>query len=116
MFQKLKKRNGITLIALVVTIVVLIILAGITISTLTGENGIINKAQRASWETKYAQAKEEILLAVNAAKSDSGKMNEQKTFRQALEEQFKLEPLSETNVYSPNPITEDDMEVEGTNI
>ena len=36
--------NGITLIALVITIIVLLILAGVTIATLTGENGILTKA------------------------------------------------------------------------
>ena len=40
----LKERNGITLIALVITIIVLLILAGVTIATLTGDNGILGKA------------------------------------------------------------------------
>ena len=39
MKEKFKKTNGITLIALVITIVVLLILAGVSIATLTGENG-----------------------------------------------------------------------------
>ncbi len=39
----LKKQNGITLISLVVTIVILLILAGVTISTLFGDDGIIEK-------------------------------------------------------------------------
>ena len=43
---KLKNNNGITLIALVVTIVVLIILAAVSISMLTGENEIITQAQQ----------------------------------------------------------------------
>ena len=51
--------NGITLIALIITIVVLIILATITISTLTGENGILNKAQEAMNKTNTAQIEEE---------------------------------------------------------
>ena len=37
----LRKNNGITLIALIVTIIILIVLAGISIGTLTGDNGII---------------------------------------------------------------------------
>ncbi len=53
--QKKGTEKGITLVALVVTIVVLLILAGITISTLFGENGIINKAQDAADATKNAQ-------------------------------------------------------------
>ena len=43
----LKQRNGITLIALVITIVVLLILAGVTIAMLTRENGILGKATTA---------------------------------------------------------------------
>ena len=39
-----KKQNGITLIALVVTIIVLIILAGVSIAMLIGENGVISQA------------------------------------------------------------------------
>ena len=40
----LKERKGITLIALVITIIVLLILAGISIATLTGNNGLLSKA------------------------------------------------------------------------
>ena len=55
---KIKKADGITLIALVVTIVVLLILAGISISVLTGQNGILNRAQEAKEKTKTAQEDE----------------------------------------------------------
>ena len=54
MRKNLKNQKGITLIALVVTIVVILILAGISIVTLTGENGIINKASIAKEESKKA--------------------------------------------------------------
>lgn len=43
----MKNQKGITLIALVITIIVLLILAGVTIAMLTGENGILNKATTA---------------------------------------------------------------------
>lgn len=49
------KQHGITLIALVVTIVVLLILAGISIGAITGDNGIINQAHDAKDDTQYAQ-------------------------------------------------------------
>ena len=54
---KEQKRNerGITLVALTVTLVVLLILAGITIATLFGDNGVINKAQKAKEETEKAE-------------------------------------------------------------
>ena len=45
--ERLKTHKGITLIALVITIIVLLILAGVTIATLTGDNGILTKAQNA---------------------------------------------------------------------
>lgn len=52
MEEKLKSKQGITLIALVITIIVLLILAGVTIATLTGENGILTKATQAQIETR----------------------------------------------------------------
>ena len=58
----MKKEKGITLIALVVTIVVLLILAGVSISMLTGENGIITQAQEAKEETSYEGAREKLNL------------------------------------------------------
>ena len=56
----LKQSRGITIIALVVTIIILLILAGITIGTITGDNGIINKAQSAKEETEIANEKEVV--------------------------------------------------------
>ncbi len=57
--QKQKsKQKGVTLIALVVTIIVLIILAGVSINMLVGENGIITKAQEAKKDTEQAQQDE----------------------------------------------------------
>ena len=47
-----KKEKGITLIALVITIIVLLILAGVTIATLTGDNGILTKANEAKESTE----------------------------------------------------------------
>ncbi len=45
---KLEKSKGITLIALVITIIVLLILVGITIASITGENGILRKSTKCS--------------------------------------------------------------------
>ena len=57
------KQKGVTLIALVITIIVLIILAGVTINMLVGENGIITQAQRAKNETAQGQKEESGGLA-----------------------------------------------------
>ena len=43
---KLKRSKGITLIALVITIIVLLILAGVTIASITGENGILRESTK----------------------------------------------------------------------
>ena len=58
----LRRNKGITLIALVVTIIVLLILAGISIAMLTGQNGILNRAAEAKEKTGVAQEDEEKTL------------------------------------------------------
>ena len=58
----LYKRKGITLIALVITIIVLLILAGITISALSGDNGILTNATRAALSTELSKYQEELEL------------------------------------------------------
>ena len=50
-----KQEKGITLMALVITIIVLLILAGVTIAMLTGDNGIISKAMQAKIRTEEAK-------------------------------------------------------------
>ena len=62
--QKLKESKGITLIALVITIIVLLILAGVTIATLTGENGILNQAGKAKDKTTEAESIERVQVEV----------------------------------------------------
>ena len=68
--EKFKQRQGITLIALVVTIIVLLILAGITIAMLTGQNGILNRATEARDANGIAQIDEQVKLAVAEALSN----------------------------------------------
>ena len=62
--MKTKEMKGITLVALVVTIVVLLILAGVSINLVLGDNGIITKAKEA--QTKSAEASENDLKGMNA--------------------------------------------------
>ena len=70
--RKLKKSNkGITLIALVITIIILLILAGITIATLTVENGILNKSQTAKEENNEKTATEIMNLKITNAQIQS---------------------------------------------
>ena len=64
------KEKGITLIALVITIIVLLILAGVAIVTLSGDNGILDKAQSAKTQTDNSQELEQIQLAATTAKTN----------------------------------------------
>ena len=70
--------NGITLIALVITIIVLLILAGVTIATLTGDNGILTKTNNAKAETTKARAKEQAQIAVMGSYDSEGKLDYKK--------------------------------------
>ena len=70
-----RSNKGITLIALVVTIVVLLILAGISISMLTGQNGILNRAQEAKEKTDQSQKDEKIRLAVMSSLGTDGQID-----------------------------------------
>ena len=65
----MRKQKGITLIALTITIIVILILAGVTIITLTGDNGILQKVTTAKQDTEGATKLELIKLAVSAAQS-----------------------------------------------
>lgn len=70
----MKNKNGITLIALVITIIVLIILAGVAINLTLGDNGVFDKAKYAKEETIKAGAKEKIELAILESYSEEGKI------------------------------------------
>ena len=61
----LKNNKGITLIALVITIIVLLILAGVSIAMLTGENGILTQAENAKTDTSDAEIADRINMALN---------------------------------------------------
>ena len=63
----MRNQKGITLIALVITIIVLLILAGVSIAMLTGENGILTRANEAKEDTAVAEAVERINMELNAA-------------------------------------------------
>ena len=64
----MRNQKGITLIALVITIIVLLILAGVSIAMLTGDNGILTQTNKAKVAQIEGQVKEEVNLAIQAAK------------------------------------------------
>ena len=70
----MKNKRGITLIALVITIIVLLVLAGVSLLLVLGDNGIINKAQNSKVETEVAEEKEILNFSVMQAKGE--KFNE----------------------------------------
>ena len=62
----MKSNKGITLVALVITIIVLLILAGVSISLVVGDNGVLTQAQSASKKTDLASAENAIQLSLSS--------------------------------------------------
>ena len=114
--MKKQKTNdkGITLIALVVTIVVLLILAGVSIGMLTGENGIIKQAQDSKDKNKIGEIEEKVRLAAQAALIDElGQEIKEDKFQEELDTNFgegiaTLEYDESTRIYT---VTVDGYEV-----
>ena len=70
MKSKLRQNKGITLIALVITIIVLLILAGVAIAMLTGENGLLQRAADTNGNSAYSTACEQVKLAYANLKTE----------------------------------------------
>lgn len=66
----MKNQKGITLIALVITIIVLLILAGVSIAMLTGDNGLLSKSQQAVKDNAISGAKDTVTTEVQAMMSE----------------------------------------------
>ena len=66
----MRNQKGITLIALVITIIVLLILAGVSIAMLTGDNGLLKKSQQAVMDNALGTAKDEISIAAQTGMSE----------------------------------------------
>ena len=84
MNTKKKNARGITLIALVITIIVLLILAGVTINALSGENGILKRATQAKSKTGRANALEQINLAIITARTEGLGQVDKKVLRDEI--------------------------------
>jgi len=82
----MKGKSGITLIALVITIIVLLILAGISIMMLTGDNSILNQAANAKTNTIEGSEKEAIIVAYHGVlTTDLGSVEEGPDFQDKLQ-------------------------------
>ena len=83
-FNKLNLNNnkqntrGITLIALVITIIVLLILAGVSIAMLTGQNGILTQAQNAKQVTEKSAEQEKVQIAASSSRDNDGQLSFEK--------------------------------------
>lgn len=69
MNKRKNNQKGITLIALVLTIIIMIILAGISMNAIIGDNGILNQAKKANMQSQDASAKEMLEMAWSARMS-----------------------------------------------
>ncbi len=67
--------SGVTLVALIVTIIILLILAGVSISALVGNNGILKQATNAADKAEIEDAREKIALEVVGSYDDSGRFH-----------------------------------------
>lgn len=101
MKERLKSKKGITLIALVITIIVLLILAGVTIATLTGENGILTKSSEAKEQYSNEELKERLALAVQSLLVQKSYQGEEIT-AEKLKNQLKEDGLSDFDVTGNN--------------
>ena len=70
-FRRVGNEKGITLVAVIITIIVLLILAGVSISTLSGNDGVLTKAREANEKTLNVQDLEELKLAISDLKIDN---------------------------------------------
>ena len=101
MKKQKKKTEGITLIALVVTITVLLIITGVSVSMFTGDNGIISQAKKAKEETTISEEKEQVETKYVSAEVKKVATNE---------------PVNSTDVQQEFDNENIDVTVEGTEI
>ena len=94
--HKIKNQNAITLISLVITIIILLILVGVTINLILGENGLFSTAQKAGEDYKQAGAREKLEAVLIELQGD-------KITKQEYNE----------NDYIDNKLKQNNMEVEG---
>ena len=92
------RNNGITLIALIITIIVLLILAGITVSMLTGDNGLLNKTSEAQFKSDLSSFKEQLEIFKTSKIMENNSFSEDTLNASADENtlQYNTKPAEET--------------------
>ena len=110
-----KDVKGITLIALVITIIVLLILAAVSIAMLTGENGLLQKATKAKEENKLAHAKEQINLMLQEYRieRDTGSNKSFEDFWEEKKTDKKIDDYEKNENYNENSTKLWDIELDG---
>ena len=112
MKNKLKENQGITLIALVITIIVLLILAGVSIAMLTGQNGILSQAENAKTRTTQSSAEEMVSVAIGGLQAenlgDTSKITPQMIADQVNEENNRSDVTAEGTSFPTNIVFNDD--------
>ena len=117
------QEKGITLIALVVTIIVLLILAGISISMLTGQNGILNRASQAKKAQGTSQVEELAKLKLQELYTDNLGVPDDTTVKTAIAEELRKQGYEVQNVTTSNATVKgilikdaDGKSIDGVNI
>ncbi len=113
MSKHMKKEKGITLISLVITIIVLLILAGISILMVTGDNGIILNAKKATVESRKGQIQEAVLewKAKNELKSKNNGTKNLSNLLDTLEDKNLIEDNERTEIEETGELTLEDSKI-----
>ena len=94
-----RRKKGITLIALIITIIILLILAGVAIAALTGDNGLFSRTQLAKEKTEYESAKEKIQVEVMTAQTDNYSKNEEDILLTITKHMIGIEDVTVNKIY-----------------
>ncbi len=100
--KKSKNNKGITLITLAITIIVILILAGISVATLFGENGLFKSALTAKEKTEIASYQEIINLSTTYAHTNNKETNPEEILKKIKEELQKEEKFKEAKITGPD--------------
>ena len=108
----MKNNKGVTLVALVITIIVLLILAGVALAMLTGDSGILTNADEAKKQTAISNAKSSIEMAYMDIKTEVYALEAKKTTAQAVDfDAEDMGDIAEKYITTANDVTI----TEGTN-
>lgn len=110
MKEILKQTKGVTLIALVITIIVLIILAGVSITAITGQNGLFQQASNAKTNMIKGHVEEMVSVAIGSLQTenlgDKSKITPQAIADQVNEENDRTDVTAEGSTFPTNIVFE----------